>query len=325
MSAADELRRIIAGHRLSAAVGVAASLGLADQLVEGPRTSDELADATGAHAETLYRLLRALAAAGIFREDDGRRFSLTELGVTLRTDIPDSLAAWAQFVQRPAHRDAWGALEQSVRTGENAFRLAHGVDAWEHRAQRPEESAEFDRAMAGMTRTAMRSVLDAYDFGRFRRIVDVGGGNGALLASLLERHPELRGILFDQPHVVAGVDLGERVEVVGGSFFGEVPPRGDAYVLKWILHDWEDPECRAILRNVRAHGATLVVIERVLAPPNEGLESKLSDLNMLVGPGGRERTLVEFDALFAAAGYRRTADVPTASDFHVLEGEPIET
>jgi O-methyltransferase domain/Dimerisation domain len=322
LSKAAELRRLVNSYQLSQAIHVAAVLGIADLLADGPRSSDELAEATKTSPRALYRLLRALAAFGLFREEGERRFSLTELGDALRSDAPESVAGWAAFVGRRNIREAWSALEESIRTGENAFKLEHGINVWEYRAQNPEESEIFDRAMASSSHLVIRSLIDAYDFGRFGTIVDVGGGNGTLLRALLEEYPQLTGVLFDQPHVVEGVDLGERGRIVGGSFFESVPEGGDAYLLKWIIHDWEDEESVAILRNVRRNGGALLLVERVVEPPNEGPETKLGDLNMLVGPGGQERTLEEFRAVFEAAGYELVGDTLTASGMHVIEGSP---
>jgi hypothetical protein len=324
VSSADELKGLIEAHQLSQAICVAAELDIADLLADGARTSDDLADATRTNADALYRLLRALASRGILREDEGRLFALTELGEPLRSDAPDSVAAIAAHVGRPYIREAWSALGEAVRTGENAFRLVHGMSNWEYRAQRPDDNAAFDRYIGASTRRGARALLDAYDFGRFGTIVDVGGGNGTLLAALRAEHPALRGILFDQPHVIAGVDPANGLELVSGSFFESVPDGGDAYILKWILHDWEDTEAIAILRTVRRTGGTILVIERLVAPPNEGPETKLTDLNMLVGPGGRERTLEQYRALFEAGGYRLVGATATAGELHVLEGEPIK-
>jgi hypothetical protein len=323
LSSAAELRRLVNTYQLSQAIHVAAVLGIADLLADGPRASDELAAATETNPRALYRLLRALAAFGLFHEDTDRRFSLTELGDPLRTDAPESVAGWAAFVGRRNIRDAWSSLEESIRTGGNAFELAHGVSVWEYRSRNLEESELFDRAMASSSKLVIRSLLDSFDFGRFRTIVDIGGGNGTLLAALLAAYPNLNGVLFDQPHVVEGVDLGERAQVVAGSFFESVPEGGDAYLLKWIIHDWEDEEATAILRTVRRTGGTLLLVERIVGPPNEGAETKLGDLNMLVGPGGQERTLDEFRALFEEAGYALAGDTPTPSGMHVIEGKPV--
>jgi len=323
----DELRRLVAGYQVSQAVHVAAVLGIADLLADGPRTSDELADATGTDPDALFRLLRALVAVEIVEADGDRTFTLGRLGQGLRSDAPDSLAGWAAFVGRKFYWDAWAHLIDSVRTGENAFRIAHGTSVWKHRERHPDDSVAFDRGMAAMTRRVIGALLDAYDFGRFGTIVDVGGGNGALLAAIIDRHPSVKGVLFDQPHVVSGAEsaLAGRCTVVGGDFFAEVPAGGDAYVLKWIVHDWEDEEARAILRVCRgamADDAVLLVVERVLEGPNDEPFSRFSDLNMLVGPGGRERTLDEFEALLEDAGFRLVGCCPTASDFCVIEAEP---
>jgi hypothetical protein len=320
------LRRLANGFQVSQAIHVAATLGIADLLAGGPRTSDELASETGTHADSLYRLLRALATVGVLQEEPGKSFALTELGQGLRTDVEGSLAGWARFMGRRYFWEAWTRLEHSVRTGENAFRAVHGTDVWSYRADRPEESAIFDGAMAALTGTANRAVLEAYDFSRFGTLADIGGGNGTLLASILAEHPGMRGILFDQPHVVAraaGVlaAVADRCTIVGGSFFESVPAGADAYVLKMIIHDWEDPEATAILRNCRAAmgGGTILVIERIVGPPNEDPATAFSDLNMLVGPGGRERTREEFDRLFARADLTLTRSTPTGAGHHVIE------
>jgi len=324
LSRAAELRRLVNSYQLSQAIHVAAVLGIADLLADGTRSSDELAQATESDPRALYRLLRTLAAFDLFHEDDNQRFSLTDLGDALRSDAPESVAGWAAFVGRRNIRDAWTSLEESIRTGENAFKLAHDVSVWEYRAQHPEESEVFDRAMASSSKLVIRSLIDAYDFGRFGTIVDVGGGNGTLLRALIDEYPELRGVLFDQPHVVEGVDLGERGTVVGGSFFESVPADGDAYLLKWIIHDWDDEDSVAILRNVRRNGGALLLVDRIVEPPNEGPETKLGDLNMLVGPGGQERTLEEFERVLGAAGYDLVGATPTASGMFVIEGKPAD-
>jgi hypothetical protein len=269
----------------------------------------------------------------VVHEEDGRRFSLTELGGGLRRDVPDSLAGWAVLIGQPYFWHSWGELLHSVRTGENAFRHLHGTDVWEYRSTRPELAAGFDAAMTALTRHVDRALLDAYDFGRFGTIVDVGGNRGALLAAILREHPDARGVLFDQGHVVAGAPalleaagVADRVRIEAGSFFDAVPEGGDAYLLKSIVHDWEDAEAEAILRVVRramAPEGTLLVLERVLAPPNEGPDGKFSDLNMLVMPGGRERTLDEYAALFARAGFELVRELPSAAGTSVVEGRPV--
>jgi hypothetical protein len=328
---AAELAEVVNGYQVSRAVHVAAALAIPDLLAEGALTSDELADATDTHAPSLYRLLRALASAGVLHEIEGHRFELTAVGGCLRSDVSGSLADWAVFVGRPYHWQAWGDLLDSVRTGENAFQRLHGTDAWTYRAQRPEESVIFDRAMATRFRQASAALLEAYDFGRYRTIVDVGGGNGALLAALLGAHPGLEGVLFDQPHVVSSAPelleregISRRCRVVAGDFFASVPEGGDAYLLRNVIHDWNDHDASRILATVRRSlppAGTLLLVERIVAPPNEGRDTNFLDLLMLVILGGRERTADEFDRLLASSGFRMRRQVPAGAQF-VIEGEP---
>jgi O-methyltransferase domain/Dimerisation domain len=330
---AATLRDLVLGYRVSQAIHVAATLGIAERLGGGPRTSDELAEDTGSHPDTLYRLLRALAAAGVLHEEDGRRFSLTPVGDRLRPDAPGSQATWAAFVGRPHHWDAWGNLLHSVQTGENAFHARYGTSVWDYRAEHPEESTIFDAVMTAMTRAANASLLEAFDFGPFDTVVDVGGGRGALLAAVLGKHSSLQGVLFDQPHVVAGgaqileeAGVADRCRVESGSFFEAVPEGGDAYLLKAIVHDWEDEEAAAILRTCRRAirpDGTLLVVERILDAPNEGVDTKFSDLNMLVGPGGRERTLDEFRALFERAGFEFRGSTATGGVQAIIAATPV--
>jgi O-methyltransferase domain/Dimerisation domain len=323
------LSRLLMGAQVSQAIHVAADIGIADLLSDGPRTSEQLAAETDAHADSLYRLLRALASVGVLREDEQQRFALTPVGELLRPDVPGSLHGWAAFVGRPYIRAAWSELEHSIRTGETAFRHVHGTDVWSYRAEHPEESEIFDRAMESLTGALNRALLDAYDFGRFETVVDVGGGNGALLAALLGHYPAMRGILFDQPHVVANAHstfdaagVVDRCKVVAGSFFEEVPAGGDAYAMKSILHDWDDPEAGAILRVCRsamADAARLLLVERIVGAVNEDPRTKFSDLNMLVAPGGRERTIEEWRTLLEPAGFGLVGTTPTASGLAVIE------
>jgi hypothetical protein len=325
----EELRRLVNGFRVSQAIHVAATLGIADLVADGPRGVGKLASATGSDERSLYRLLRALAAVGVFREETGRRFSSTPLSDHLRRDAPETLYGWAAFAGSPLVWQAWGDLEHSVRTGENAVKHLHGIDIWEYRARDPVERAAFDRAMTDITRGVNGSLLAAYDFGRFATVVDVGGGRGTLLTAVLESHPAMRGVLFDLPEVVEGVadeldpGLVERLEIVGGSFFDAVPDGGDAYLMKAIIHDWEDREARRILESCRRAarpGASLLVVDRELGVANGDPDAKFGDLNMLVLPGGCERTTDEFAALFESAGFRFVGMTPSSSGWHVFEG-----
>jgi O-methyltransferase/methyltransferase family protein len=324
------LRRLVNGYQVTQAIHVAATLGIGDLLRDGPLSSDELAARASAHPRSLHRVLRALSSVGVLHEEDDGRFALTEIGDGLRSDAPEPVGGWAAYVGRPAHFRSWGALLHAVRTGENAFRSVNGADVWEYRAQHPEDGAVFDRAMTDTSRRANRELLEAYDFGRFERVIDVGGGHGAFLAAVLAANPATHGVLFDQSHVVAdagpvleAAGVSDRCELVAGSFFDTVPPGGDAYLLKAIVHDWEDDDAVRILRNVRSAadgGAVVLVVERELGAPNENPDAKFSDLNMMVGPGGRERTRDELADLLAASGFALERVVPTGIGLNVFEG-----
>ena len=324
-----DLVRLVDGFRVTQTIHAGVELGVPDLLADGDRTAVDLAETCGADPSALYRLLRALASLGILHEADGRRFSLTELGRPLRSDVPGSLRGWVRLIGRDHVWRSWGHLTNALRDGENAFRSLHGTDVWEWRAAHPEESAIFDEAMMSLTGAGNAAILGAYDFGRFGTIVDVAGGNGTLLAALLTTHQHTRGILFDQEHVVSraapvlrAAGVLDRCEVVAGSFFSSVPEGGDAYVLKSIIHDWEDEESVAILRTCRdAMGpqAVVLVIERDLGPPNENAVAKISDLNMFVMPGGRERTVDEYAALLDRAELRLHGAHPTATGHLVIE------
>jgi hypothetical protein len=318
--------------RVSQAVYVAATLGLSDLIAAEPRTAADLAVATGCHPRSLHRLLRALVAVGLYRVDDGGRYHCTEVGDALRTDTPETMAGWARFVGRSAHWQAWGALEHSVRTGENAFEFLHGRSVWAFRAEHPEESAIFDDAMTSTTALFARSVVDGYDFSPYSTLVDVGGGRGAMLAAILARNPDLRGIVFDLEHVVAGAapvlaaaGVQDRCTVRAGSFFQAVPA-ADAYLLKFVIHDWDDDRAAAILRVCRRDcpvGTTLLLVERVIPEPDPTPETAFADLNMLVNLGGQERTATEYEALLAVSGFRLSRVVPTASDVSIVEAHAI--
>lgn len=331
-SAVARLRLLADGFKISQAVYVLVVTGVADLLAEGERTSDELAAEAGLHPRSLYRLLRALAAAGILHEDEGQRFEMTELGELLRSSTPGSLAAWTEYMGGSLNWRIWGNLVESVRTGKTGYQILFGTDAWTYRGANPAEQAVFDRAMVSATGDS-EAVMHGYDFSRFHTVVDVGGGRGAFVGALLAHHPSMSGILFDQPHVVAaasqvleGFGVHDRCRIVGGSFFDEVPGDGDAYVLKSVIHDWDDAHAGRILAACRScvpAGSTLLLLERVLAPPNQGLADKLSDLNMLVNPGGMERTRDEFGALLDRSGFRLQKHVSTSGAQAVLEAVPV--
>jgi SAM-dependent methyltransferase len=323
------LMELILGFQVSHAIHVAATLGVADLLASGPMTSAALATATQTHPQALYRLLRALAAVGVLNEDAERGFALTPVGAHLRSDIAGSCAPMAELMGLRSFWAAWGDLAYAVRTGNTAFDHVHGRGVWEYRAQHPEEAELFDRAMAARSEQSIDAVLAAGDFGRFAHVVDVGGGDGTLLARILAANPHARGTLFDQPPtaaragpLLASLGLAERCRAVGGNFFVAVPDGGDAYVLKNILHDWDDTAAGGILASCRRAmrpGARLIVLEHVVGPPNAAARGKLLDLHMLVMNGGRERSRDEFAALLHQAGFR-LAVTPTSAPLSVIEG-----
>jgi len=324
MTARQQLRAMVTGYRLSAALNVAADLGISDLLVQGPRTVDDLAATTGSDPDTLHRLLHALATVGVYDERPDGSFANTDLGEGLRSDVPDSIRPLARTLNSPALWAAWGHLGHSVHTGENAFRARNGVDAWTHRQGAPEENAIFNENMTVQTAVVAPAVAEAFDFEDLTTVVDVGGGQGILLEAVLTRHPHLSGTVFDQAHVVASQPassaLAPRWSAAAGSFFDSVP-EADAYLVKSILHDWEDQECVDILRTCRRSlrpGGAVLVVERILDRPGFEAEAAFSDLNMLVMPGGRERTEEQYAALFDAAGLRLDRVVTTASPMSVL-------
>jgi hypothetical protein len=326
----DVLTRLVNGYQVSQAIHVAASLGLADLLKDGPRGAEDLAVVTGSNPGALYRLMRALASVGVFREEDDQHFTLTPLGQCLRSDASEPVGEWARFIGRTHHWQSWGNLLHSVRTGEAASDHAHGMTSYAYRARHPDEGAAFNAAMTGMSHRQAVAVLAAYDFGDFGRLVDVGGGQGAFLAKVLAKYPAVLGVLFDQPNVVAHADpvlraagVAHRCQVVGGNFFEAVPRGGDAYILKNVLGNWDDDRAVAILRACRrAMGprGTLLAIQVVLGPPNEGDRGKFTDVNMLVMEAGQQRTPEEFAALFASAEFHLENVTATTSEVSVVEG-----
>jgi precorrin-6B methylase 2 len=328
-----ELMRLIDGFQVSQAIHVAASLGIADLLENGSRSSDQLATSTKCDPDALLRLLRALASVGVLNELPNKRFELTPVGDGLRATAPASRKAWACYVGRPYVWQSWGALNRSVQSGRPAFDLLHGMGIWKWRSQQPQENEIFDAAMTGLSRAVTRSVIAAYDFSAFEQVVDVGGGQGALLAAILAASPSAHGVLFDLPHVVAAAPpvlaaagVTDRCRIMGGNVFETLPEGGDLYIVKSVLMDEPDRQAVAILeackRAMRKTGK-LMVIERLVAPPNEGRDSKFGDLTMMVMTGGRERTVTEFTLLFESAGFRLEQQVDTPAGTSLLIGVPI--
>lgn len=327
MEANGDLLSLLTGYRVSAVLSVAAELAIPDALADGPLTVAELAARVGADEDTLGRLMRALAAIGLCTADGTGAYAGTPLAEALRSQVPGSLRPLARMMQDPAVWAAWGHLAHSVRTGENAFQALHGEDVWAHRATRPEANAVFNANMAALTSQIADAVAAAYDFTGLTTVVDVGGGHGALLQAILAHHEHLSGTVFDLPQGLpstppsASDSVRHRWSTASGSFFDAVPA-ADAYLLKKVLHDWSDERCIEILRTCARSlhpGGVILVIEIVVDRPGRELAAALSDLNMLVLPGGRERTGAEFAALFDAAGLRLGAVIDTGTEVAIIE------
>ena len=323
---ADQLLAMASGAWVTQMIQVAAELGLADALAAGERDCDDLAASCGANGDALFRLLRGLASLGIFQETAPRRFALTPLAELLRSDHPQSLRQFARMLGEE-HYLSWADLLHSVRTGENAFRHRYGCSVFAWYERNPERGAIFDGAMGDLSRPQSEALLAAFDCSGIGQLVDVGGGRGELLMTVLRANPGLRGVVFDQPHVLEPVtvpaDLDGRLELVGGDFFTSAPAGADAYLLKHILHDWDDDACRTILRHIRAAmapGGRVLILEQVIPPGNDPFPGKLADLNMLVmTEGGRERTAGEYALLLESAGLSLQRIHTTASAVSVVE------
>ena len=322
--------KLISGFWVSRCIYVAAKLGIADLVKDGPKSVEDLAGATGTHAPSLFRVLRALVPFGIFRCDKADRFGITPLSETLRAEVPGSLRAFALTELGEEHYPAWGELLYSVRTGGIAFDKAFGEPVWEFFAKNPDNAKIFNDAMSGMTAQANEALHGAYSFAGIKKIADVGGGHGGLITSILQKNPTMRGILFDSPQVIEGARtqlaasrVADRCEAIGGNFFESVPAGSDAIIMKWIIHDWSDEQSVAIMKNCHRalpESGKLILVEAVVPDGDEPHFAKFIDLNMLVMTGGKERTEAEFRKLYEDSGFRLTRIVPTESPFSVIEG-----
>jgi len=307
---------------LSRAISAAARFDLADSVAAGPKSATQIAEERGLHPDNTLRLLRALAAYGIFEQKPDGTFAATALSNTFVQDGP--MYAPLRSLVGGDHWAAWGNLEHGIKTGENPFDAHFGMDCWKYYAEHPQVQAEFDAAMTGFSNSLLPAILEAYDFSGYSHIVDIAGGHGAVLEAILESAPNARGTLFDQPHVVEKATV-KRAAKVGGSFFEAVPEGADAYVMKFILHDWKDADCLRILATIRraiAPKGKLILLETVLAPPNQPDWGKLLDLNMLAIPGGRERDADEWRTLLARGGFDLKRVVPTKSPISAIESVP---
>ena len=332
-----ELLGLMNGVWVPQAIYAAVELGIPDVLAGGPKQSDDVAKAVSAHPGAVRRLLRALATLGLCTQTEAGAFELAPLGAPLRSDAPDSMRNWVLLIGRPKSFRAWAEFVDCVRTGQHVAKLREGIDDAFQTFTEPGERAVFDQSMAEGTKQVAGAVALAYDFSGVKSIVDVGGGYGALFPPILRAHPEMTGVIFDQPHCREGAErvfqktrIAERCQFVGGSFFEDALPAGaDVYLLKSIIHDWNDERSLAILRRCRTamrDDSRLLVIEIVVpdrlepTPENRGIA--FTDLNMLVSTGGLERTEAEYGTLLEAAGLRVWRIVPTLAGLSVIDARP---
>ncbi len=325
--------RLATGHWITQALYVAAKLGIADILAEGPRSPANLAQAAGADAVSLYRLLRALASEGVFAEDSSGRFELTPLAECLRTGVPGSVRAWILVMGEPVGYDPCGKLLHSVKTGETAFERTFDAPFFDYLGQHPELGRLFDESMTSFSVPEVGAIVGGYDFCGIGTLVDVAGGYGTLLAAILQANPAMKGVLADVPAVIEGArqnfvaaNLAHRCTVSPINFFESVPAGGDAYLMKHIIHDWDDARATTILKNChRAMGGKgkLLLAESLLLPGNDPEFAKWLDICMLIYVGGRERTEPQYRDLLAAGGFQLTRIVPTASPLSIIEAVPV--
>ena len=325
------LMQLLAGAWVTQAIATAARLGIPDTLASGPKTVDEIAAKAGANRGATKRLMRMLTGIGVFAAEGGR-YGLNPISERLREETPGSLKHMFIAETDGVHWRSWEKVVDAVRTGLPRPKPVFGMPAFDYYAEHKDEGEQFGRAMANVSGFASKAVLEAYDFGGLKTIMDVGGGNGSMVRAILEKYPEARGIVADLPYIAAQANdaireagLAERCRFEPTDFFQSVPKGADGHLLKFVLHDWNDEECATILRNCRAAiapGGRLMVLE-VVVPEDPGFDfSHVMDLNMLVMTGGMERTAGEYEALLARGGFRLKRIVSNESPFSVIEGEP---
>jgi hypothetical protein len=331
---AEIVFQLCTGYMASACIQVAAKLKIADLLANGPKPVRQLASDAGANEDRLYRVLRVLASLGVFTETSPRTFALTPTAEPLRSDVPNSIRNMALWISSPFHFRTYAGILHSVKTGEITCDHVHGKPVFEYFPEHPDISELFNNAMSCMSEMVTPGLLEAYDFTGIHTLMDLAGGHGALLRAILNKYPEMRGVLIDMEHVIEGAKelpenqaLANRCEFRSADFFAEVPAGADAIIMKHIIHDWDDDNAVIILRNCRKAlagkpNAKIILVESVLPVGNEPHLGKFIDLEMFVFPGGRERTEDEFRALLAKAGLRLTRVVPTKAPLWVVESVP---
>jgi len=323
------LSQMLWGGLIQQSIYAVTKLGIPDLLAEKSQTAAELAANTETHAPSLYRVLRTLASVGIFAENADGKFELTPIAALLRQDTPNSMRDFALMLGGEWHWRIFSELMHSVKTGSTAQEKACGAELFEYLANNAEDAKVFNRAMTSHSLAAVPAIVEAYDFSGIGKLVDIGGGQGILLAGILKTNPQMRGILFDMPSVIAGENellekegVTARVEKVSGDFFQSVPAGADAYSMKHIIHDWDDEQSIKILQNIRSamnENGKVLIVEMVVPEGNEPSPSKILDLQMLIGTGGKERTEKEYRELLEAADFRLTHVIPTRSPLSVVE------
>ena len=327
---AQQVLQVAVGYVASAALYTAIALNVADHLASGPRDVSELARLSGANEDALFRVLRLLASLGVFAETGLRRFALNPAAELLRKDVPGSLRGMAVFLPDPFHFRAYANLLDSVMTGHTAAETTLGMPVFEYLAKNPDYSKVFNDAMTALSAPVIGAALEAYDFSQIGVLVDVAGGHGEVLMSILKKYSNIRGVLTDVGHVIDGAKariaaagLTDRCQAVPSDFFQAVPEGGDAYIMKHIIHDWDDGRATTILKNIgKAMGAKrgkVILLESVIAAGSAPDFGKFIDIEMLALPGGKERSEQEFRTLFAGAGFELTRVVPTTSPLSVVE------
>ena len=326
------MMQLLFGKQITYSLSGVARLGVADHMDGTAKPVEEIAGKVGAHAPSLYRVMRLLASLGVFREGPPRHFALTPVGELLKTDAPGSLRYMAMMFGEEFSTRAYEHIAECMRSGGDGVTEAYGKDIWQVLAERPEQCETFQRAMTNSTSVAADAIVEAYDFSGIKRLADVGGGHGLLLASILRGNPAMQGVLYDRPEVVAGAPKSQfagcegRIVIEAGSFFEGVPDGCDAYVMKHIIHDWSDEHCRNILRLMREklpEDGRVLICEMVVSDEPGPTPAKMLDIEMLVMTvGGKERTPAEFGELFASSGLRLNRIVPTARPISVIEAVP---
>lgn len=330
----NTLRQLISSQVVSRLLYVVAKLRIADLLKDGPKHYKLLAELSEADSHSLYRVLRTLASAGVFSETESGIFEQTPMSHFLQTDVPGSQHAVATLVWEPWWRQSWDELLYSVKTGKVAFKYVHGVDLFEFLSRNSEAAALFNKAMHSFSEQEIDSILSAYDFSNFKKIVDIGGGYGGFIFAVLKAYPQIKGILFDlSPTVITvgkpieGNTIADRCELVTGDFFKSIPIGGDLYTLKSVIHDWNDERALQILRNcyrAMADSGRLILIERVIPSNSAPSPGKIMDIVMMVNLGGLERTATEYQALIEKAGFELIGIIPTTSAMSIIECAPIK-